>query len=361
MQNKQNGGRDSRFELLRILAMLLIVANHYVGNSGVTDNFNYENISFRMIFLQLWGMWGKTAINAFVMISGYFMCKSKLTINRFLKIFLEVLFYRVIIYIVLLLAGYETMSLGRIGKLCFNDLLGVNKEFTASFLFFYLFIPFYNMLIEKMSKREHKVLIYLLLILYTGVGTFFNNRAVFDWIGWYFTIYLIAAYVRLYPAKWMDSNRACALGFFSTVLLSYLSVIAIDFLGPQFGFYDSYYMVKNNSNKLFALAVGVFMFLFFRNLEIKQSKFINMIASTTFGVLCIHASSDAMRTFLWKDLLNVREAYNFTLAGVVFHAVISLIFVFTACSLIDIIRIKLIEKPVFGWLRRFGWLYKELW
>lgn len=67
------GKRSSNLELLRIIAMVAIVSHHYVVNSGITNHFDYANITPNMIFLQLWGMWGKTAINIFVMITGYFM------------------------------------------------------------------------------------------------------------------------------------------------------------------------------------------------------------------------------------------------------------------------------------------------
>ena len=89
--------RSSNLELLRIVAMLLIIAHHFVVNSGVTNCYDFSHITPNMVFLQLWGMWGKTAINVFVMISGYFMCTSKLTVKRFGKVYLEAKFYKIII------------------------------------------------------------------------------------------------------------------------------------------------------------------------------------------------------------------------------------------------------------------------
>ncbi len=78
--------RKSNLELLRIVAMITIVAHHYVVNSGITNEFDYSSITLNMVFLQLWGMWGKTAINVFVMITGYFMCSRQLTVRRIAKI-----------------------------------------------------------------------------------------------------------------------------------------------------------------------------------------------------------------------------------------------------------------------------------
>ena len=85
--------RNSNIEVLRIVAMLAIVAHHYVVNSTVSQMFDPVYPTLNSMFLQLWGMWGKTAINVFVLISGYFMCRSSLTARRYLKILLEIVFY----------------------------------------------------------------------------------------------------------------------------------------------------------------------------------------------------------------------------------------------------------------------------
>ncbi|MEG0485362.1 MAG: hypothetical protein RR576_07935 [Oscillospiraceae bacterium] len=49
--------RASNLELFRILLMLMIIAHHYVVNSGLTELYNFQNITPNMIFLQLFG-WG---------------------------------------------------------------------------------------------------------------------------------------------------------------------------------------------------------------------------------------------------------------------------------------------------------------
>ena len=78
--------RESNVELLRILAMLAIVAHHFVWNSGVMLLYDYGHVSRNMEFMQLFGARSKTGINIFVLISGFFLCTSTLTINRFLKV-----------------------------------------------------------------------------------------------------------------------------------------------------------------------------------------------------------------------------------------------------------------------------------
>ena len=90
--------------------MLLIISHHYVVNSGITAHYDYSNVSAKMIFLQFWGLWGKTAINAFVMITGYFMCTSSFKWIKYAKLYSQVLFYNIVIFFIMLFAGYEKYS-----------------------------------------------------------------------------------------------------------------------------------------------------------------------------------------------------------------------------------------------------------
>lgn len=98
-----------------------------------------------------------------------------------------------------------------------------------------------------------------------------------------------------------------------------------------------------------ALAVGLACFLFFRTAPMPQSRPINAVASTTFGVLLVHANSDAMRKLLWGDLLDVPGAYALPLPLLMLHAVASTFGVFTICSLLDWLRYRFVESRYMVW------------
>ena len=351
--------RSSNLELLRIISMLAIVAHHFVVNSGITSAYDLQHISANTLYLQLLGMWGKTAINVFVLISGYFMCKAKLTLSRFCKVYLEAKFYRLVIFVILLIMGYETISPKGMLNVLFGFIRNPNGGFTSSFLMFYLFIPFYNVLIHHMTKKQHEYLLAVSLIYFTAAPTFLFAGSVFHEPLWYAILYFIAAYIRHYPQSWMNNNRICIPGLICLALLSGLSVIVVDFVGVRFGFSSYYYMVAD-SNMLLALLVSIFVFLVFKNINMKHNKMINCIASTTFGVLCIHASSDAMRKFLWQDLLKVPQAYALSLPLLMLYSIASVIGVFAVCSVIDFVRIHLIEKPLFNKLNQQKWFCREI-
>ena len=116
--------RNSNLELYRIIVMLLIVAHHYVVNSGLMSVMKEEPLHIQSIFLYLFGMWGKTGINCFVMITGYFMCKSHISLRKFMKLLFEIYFYNLIITGTFLLTGYCSPSFST-GFLC----IGTDTKF----------------------------------------------------------------------------------------------------------------------------------------------------------------------------------------------------------------------------------------
>ena len=157
--------RSSNLELYRIVCMLMIVAHHYVVNSGLFAEggpLRQDLTSANSLFLTIFGAWGKTGINCFLMITGYFMCTSQITFRKFIKLMGQIYFYRWLLFLIFLVAGYETLSPLRIMKLAM-PVWSFEQNFTSCFVGFWLTIPFLNILIRHMTKRQHELLLLLLL------------------------------------------------------------------------------------------------------------------------------------------------------------------------------------------------------
>ena len=346
--------RNSNLELFRILVMLLIVAHHYVVNSGLcaaNGPISSNPLAIKSVFLLLFGMWGKTGINCFVLITGYFMCKSNITLKKFMKLLLEVYFYRIVFYVIFLATGYRSFSLTELLKVIF-PVSGVADGFTSCYLLFFLFIPFLNILIRNMTEKQHILLIALCSFIYVILGTIPKIAVTMNYVSWFIVLYFIASYIRLYPKKWFESTKIAGFAMLFFIVISMCSVVAIQWLSVKIGVSGLQYWFVVDSNKILAVLTAVFAFCFFKNLKIKNSKFINTVAASTFGMLLIHANSDAMRQWLWKDTLNNVGMYDSNLLFV--HAFVSVIAIFIVCTIIDIIRRKLIEEPFFTWLMKKG-------
>ena len=282
--------RNSNLELYRIIVMLLIVAHHYVVNSGLMSVMKEEPLHIQSIFLYLFGMWGKTGINCFVMITGYFMCKSHISLRKFMKLLFEIYFYNLIITGTFLLTGYCSPSFSTVFyALVPIQSFGVN--FVACFVVFYLLIPFLNLLIQTMNSKLHLRLILLCLLVYSVIGTIPKITLGVNYVSWFVVLYFIASYIRLYRFPIKISNRNWG-------WLTLLSIL------------------------------------------------INLIGASTFGVLLIHANSDIMRQWLWQDILNNVGQYGTN--TMVLHAILSVIAIFVICILVDMLRMRFVEKPLFN-------------
>ena len=120
-------------------------------------------------------------------------------------------------------------------------------------------------------------------------------------------------------------------------------------LSEKMGFENYYHMVAKE-HKFLALTCSFSLFMLFKNIKIKKNRFINMIAASTFGVLLIHANSNAMRRFLWVDLLKNTKYYDSPY--LVVHAIISVLTVYVVCVCIDQCRMRFIEKPLFNYIEK---------
>ena len=355
---QERNQRSSNIELFRILTMLLIIAHHYVVNSGLmlpTGPIYSNAWSFRSVVLLLFGAWGKIGINCFVIITGYFMCKSRITVAKFLKLYLEVVFYRLALLLVFSLTGRQAFSFQGLVK-ALVPMTTIDKGFPSSYLCFFLCIPFLNVLVNNLTEKQHLKLLLLCGFIYVFLETmkvlkiFSVNM---NYVTWFVVVYFIGSYIRIYPKKlWNNRKIWCWMAVLSAGL-SAASVVACTWLGYRMSGKQLAYVFVVDANTFPAVVTAVSAFLCFKNLEIKNSPIINKIAGSAFGVLLIHAGGDAMRQWLWRDLLSNVEMYHSAFWFV--HAVLSVVGIYAVCTVIDWMRIDLLEKPFFRlWSKHEG-------
>ena len=332
--------------------MLMIVAHHYVVNSGLIGLVRETGeINFNSVFLLLFGWGGKTGINCFVLITGYFMCKSNITVKKYIKLIGERYFYCILFFLVFLITGYTKFSVTEALKVVF-PFFTVQDNFMGCYLLFYLFIPFLNKLIHAMSEKEHITLIGLSLFVYTILPTFALASVSFNYITWFIVLYFVASYFRIYERPCFNNTRLWGILTIVSLVMSWASVICIYIIGVKINNLGREYFFVADSNKVLALVTAICAFMFFKNVYIPQSKLINRIAASTLGVLLIHANSDTMRQWLWQGVL--KNTMFFDSSFLIVHALISVGAIYVTCTLIDQVRILVVEKPFFKVLEKWG-------
>ncbi|MBR3727573.1 MAG: acyltransferase family protein [Muribaculaceae bacterium] len=336
--------RYSNIELYRIIIMILIVAHHYVDSSGLLEVMKQSPTSFKSIYLYIFGMWGKTGINCFVLITGYFMCQSHITLRKFTKLVFWIEFYRIVTYLIFCASGYINFSLAVFAR-NLMPVYNITHGFVGCFLIFFLTIPFLNILIKNMSKRQHFLLLLLSLFIYSLWAQIPYLEVRMNYVIWFDVLYILSSYIRLHISPHIDHKKWGWLTLLS-ILISVLSVVVIVYHGrPELA-----YFFVSDSNALLAVIVSVCAFMWFKSYPIKYHKWINSIGATTFGVLLIHTNSDTMIKWLWKDSLNNVGYYD---GNIYLHSVICVLCVFFVCTIIDQLRLRFIEEPLFIVLDRY--------
>lgn len=335
--------RDSNLELYRIIVMLLIVAHHYVVNSGLIQYIRESPDIIGSGVMLLFGAWGKTGINCFVLITGYFMCKSRFTIEKLTKLYLQVAFYGVAIYGIFCISGHESFSpLKLIWTLW--PVKSISDGFVSCFLLFYLFIPILNTLVGHLGKGLHKRLVILIVAAFTILPSIPKLHMTFNYVTWFMALYMIASYIRIYGIFPKISHAGWGALSLVTLVAGSLSVLGL-YIVYRLGYTDRFvpYFFVADSNKFLSLAVAVTSFMYFKDLKMPYSRFINAVGGATFGVLLIHANSDTMRQWLWRETVDCVGHFGGSALLTLGYATASVLIIFALCAGIDRLRSRYIE------------------
>lgn len=339
--------RSSNLELYRIVAMFLIVAHHYVYNSKLVDILNESIFNLSSVSMIIFGAFGKTGINCFILITGFFMCKSKISLKKLLKLYLQITFYSVLIYVILNIGLYHTFSPTEL----FSKFIPVKSlttnDFVSCFLIFYLLIPFLNILIQNLDQRLHKLLLVLQIGAYTILPSIPGFSHVPDYLSWFSTIYLLASYINKYGLFNQLTHKQWGLITILFIFIAILSIVALTWaFKSHLTSYNLPLFFVSDSNKIFALGIAVSSFMWFKELKIPHSPLINTIGASTFGILLIHANCETMRTFLWKETFSNHSHFSADALYNIGYALIVVSIVFIGCSILKILRSKYLENPI---------------
>lgn len=344
--------RQSNLELYRCIIMFLIVSCHYGLQTELKQIVHENQFTTPSNFYYLINMWGKIGINCFLMITGYFMCLSHITLRKFLKLYLQVIFYSLTINGIFVLAGRENLSLVDWALLFLPFKNIVSDNFTDAFLAWWLFIPFLNILIKGMDERMHRILIGYSVLVFTIIDFLPEQKFSISVnpICWFSVIYMVASYIRLYPKHiWQYASARFWGGILLIcVLIDIASVFGIIELSHIMGRSISPFRLVVDSNAPMALLTSIASFMFFKNIKVKYNKGINIIGSTTFGILLIHSQNISIRQWLWQDVFDCVGHYAVPYYWA--YAIVCIFIVYFSCSVIDYIRICTIEKWTMSWL-----------
>ena len=297
--------RETNFELLRIIAMLMVVTMHYLYYAGALPSLN-DPLNERSCFALAMESLSIVAVNLFVLITGYFLALSPFTPRRFfgrlILLICQVLFYSALIPLILKLLGQPVIAdtEGIYGIL--NYILPVATEhywFITSFVLMYLFSPLLNAALEKIEKTLLEKIILALLFYFCFIKSLVPvmlnvDKFGYDF-GWFLVLYLSGAYIRKYGLSFLDKKGRALLLYLLCVAGVFGLKIAIYQLNAQSGLLKYYYDVPFHYNFILVYLAAIGLFMAFMHLRIKEGRLaqgIRRIAPLSLGVYLLHMHID---------------------------------------------------------------------
>lgn len=270
--------RQANFELLRIVSMIFILIHHCIMFTGQLA----PPRTVDQYVIWLLEIISVTAVNCYVLITGYFLAESTFKISKVFRLWLQVAFYAVSIGVIGAFLNVDYICYIR--YIVF-PIMSNHYWFVSSYLGLFLLSPILNALLHGISKRMFQYLLIvltLLLCVVSYVSDAYGCNNGFSLI-WFIYLYMLAAYIRLYSVSFRSLSLGLLLGcvWLGTFLFKYLLV--------QIGYEGTFRILSYNSvNTLVGSCV---LFLLFKNLKLSNSYFTSLVlfcAPLTFSVYLIH-------------------------------------------------------------------------
>ncbi|MDR1643178.1 MAG: acyltransferase family protein [Clostridiales bacterium] len=304
--------RDTGIELDRILMFLMVCSIH---SSSYYLSLSFDVYDPKWQLANLINSFSRIAVGNFVIITGYFTCKSqaKKIYRQAKKLLATLAACAPLFYIGIVLTN---KSIEPVPERLLTAFWTMVKSFLKSDGGFYhiwyvqvllmllLVAPFLNLLIQALDKAMFKRLIAVLLLFNSCIvtvqimlGVTFINT---DWfssnLSLFITMYVIGAYMRIHPSEKAVGPLLPVLILLFGAFINFLycsDKSPYIYLSPLRGFkvsypFSSYIGIFAPYSNFFVILAAVLTFRYFSRLKIK-SRVINRIAALTPTAYVLHS------------------------------------------------------------------------
>ena len=339
--------RQANFELLRIVAMLMVITLHYLQKGNVLNKLSVDDSLLNHV-IWLVEAFCIVAVNVYVLISGYFLIDAKWNPWKVLKLIMEVLFYSILVPVVMMIVGIIPFSSWNVYD-WMNVILPIETEhywFATAYVVMYLLAPLLSIAVKQMPKRQLQITILLLLIFFSVTKSInpvllATDKYGFDF-GWFICLFLIAGYIKIYGISYFKNCKRSFLYYLLGTVLIFIAGALTGYICRITGKMEYYMDMTYSYNYILVLFSSVSLFYTFQFIKLPDGKFADFIckiASYTFGIYLLHENI-AIRN-LWPSWLHIDAFLG--KPTIILHMICSVLIVFLTGTLIDYIRTLLFK------------------
>lgn len=339
MKDKRLIGLDA----LRIVAMLMVITQHYVDKGGGLASDPFE---FTWYLSSILNIICYPSVLMFVLITGYFLSyKSDYSPwNRVLTIWKECWFYSIVISLLYMI----TISRFSAKELVISIFpISLRRwGFVNNYLLLILISPFLNALLDNISDKMLSRLILLLTIIqcivpYIAMKDSFNT-GYGNSIIWFAYLYILAYYIRNNRINEKFSTTKMILIAIVCHIITAISKFGIAFITSNYLGEVKYTGAFVGETPLLNVISAVALFCAFINLDVNNifaCKAISVFSKTAFSVYLVH-EHPSFKGVLWS-IIGARMVAEKSPFIQIVYWLACIIAIYCVISAFDIIRQKL--------------------
>lgn len=346
--------RNLGLDLLRMVSMLGVVVLHVLGQQGVLASATPLSPDYMTAWLLETAAF--CAVNCYALISGYVGITGRFRYSSLALIWCQAAWYTVLIPLFFLLRYPDTVGGWALLRSVFPAMTTHYWYFTAYFCMFF-FIPAFNFLVDHMPRRQMRLIIGSIVVIFSLLPTVFQTRVLPIFPGdvfftvdgysplWLALLYLIGAYIRKYD---LFSSVSCgkALGvYLACVLVTWGEKMAVEWGWETFGggWQSSGILVSYTSPTILLCAVSLLAFFVKLRVPRWSEGVIRRLSPLSFSVYLIHVHPLVWLHFMTNRLTHYGSYGTLKLAAAVVATALA---IYLFCTLLDAVR-----AWVFGALR----------
>lgn len=375
LNTPQPPARQANLELLRCVAMMMVIVLHYLGKGNLLVSLKEGWLYPTESIAWLLESFCIVAVNVYMFISGYFLCTSSFKPSRLIQLWFQVWMYSVAVGLLGALTGVmEETAFDTHFLLTLIFPVAMNHYwFMTAYIILYLLLPFLGMAVQKMTKRQLQITVLLLLFVFSLQKSVLPVRLETDGLGydclWYVCVFVAAAYVRRFGIPFLEKRgRGIAL-YAGCCLLIFCGTMILREVYLRTGRLERMIQMCMEYNHILPFLATVGLFGAFRRLKVsgKFAALVCKIAPYTLGVYLLHENLGlrySWQNWLGADKLLERVPFypymsalgrlglGDSVSGLLLHVALAVVCVFAIGILVDMLRAILVRglDKVFSFL-----------
>lgn len=286
-KNSHNAGID----LLRALAMIMVILLHFVGHGELLAHAQPGSMKFWILsFVQILAY---CCVNLYGLTTGYVMWNKPFRLSRVTKLWVTTVFWSVMVSCVFFLLAPESRTISEMVSMFFPVLRGRYWFFTA-YVVTMLLSPVLNLVIRSLSKGQYHLLLAVLFLLFGvipvgSLGYDVMRISTGHHFSWMIVLYILGGYLRRFVREGAMAKKFWLLGYLCFALVHLLYQFVVTLIGLE-----GYKNLLLTYPSPLIVGEAICLFLYFRDLgaEISDNstagKVIQIAAPGVYSVYVIH-------------------------------------------------------------------------